>query len=628
MSGVKVRDALGEITGAGAASPLLCSDCPRAVRAVLKEATRVQPLRGDDPANVANYRLLGRLGEGGMGVVYLARSPRGRMVAVKSIRAELAALTDFRLRFAEEVATAQQVGGNWTAAVLDADPHAERPWVATAYVPGPTLAEVISRHGPLPESSVRGLASGLCDALADIHGAGLVHRDLKPSNIMITIDGPKVIDFGIVRALDSPAHGGLTSSGVIVGSPGFMAPEQIRGERLTTACDIFSLGAVLAFAACGRLPFDSPGRRPHALIYRVVHEEPDLAGIPEPLLPLIRDCLAKEPADRSSLTTLRAREETQFRHLGPWLPAPVLARLGQDVAHLLEQEDPCTELTGEAHPPAPLLPENSELSPDALSPVLPETAPVTEPDLRQRGEPLGGTPPPRPTRTLAEERNGGNGPGPAAVMVYVTLALHAVASLGAALTQLNLLGDTFESSTEPEALTFTWTIMQAGAAVALAAAWLIWCSRTRAAAEEFAPGRLRYSPAMAVGSWLIPFGNLYLPKQIADDVWHASSPPSPTGATAPRTRLNIWWGCWVFTMLTSPLYYWEAIVWADADNLKSESSGTSGVDYDWWYTHELGTTGWLAVTLHLLVVPIVLATALYVSRLTALQQARRGSLTS
>ncbi|MFD5348447.1 DUF4328 domain-containing protein, partial [Streptomyces anulatus] len=522
------------------------------------------------------------------------------------------------------------------AGVRPAPPHAERPWVATAYVPGPTLAEVVTRHGPLPERSVRGLASGLCDALADIHGAGIVHRDLKPSNIMITIDGPKVIDFGIVRALDSPTHGGLTSSGVIVGSPGFMAPEQVRGERLTAACDIFSLGSVLAFAACGRLPFDSPGARPHALMYRVVHEEPDLDGIPEPLLPLIRDCLAKEPAARSSLTTLRTREETQFRHLGPWLPAPVLARLGQDAAHLLEQEDPRTGSTNAAHPPpVPPLPKDETLPsgsrPPALpdtAPVLPDTAPVTDPDLRQPPAQPGGRMAP-PTRTLAEERNGGIGPGPATVMVYVTLTLYAVASLGVAFTQLNMLGDTFEWSTDADELTFPWAIMQAGTTVTLAVAWLIWCSRTRAVAEEFAPGRLRYSPAMAVRSWFIPFGNLYLPKQIADDVWHASSPPSPTGVTAPSARLHIWWGCWVFTMLTSPLYYWQAIVWADADNLGYESSGSSANDtYESWYTHELGTIGWLAVVLHFLVVPIVVATALYVSRLTALQQVRRGSLTS
>ncbi|AXQ55820.1 protein kinase domain-containing protein [Streptomyces koyangensis] len=591
-------------------------------------------LRDDDPTHVADYRLLGRLGEGGMGVVYLARSPRGRMVAVKSIRTELAALPDFRLRFAEEVVIAQQVSADWTAAVLDADPHAERPWVATAYIPGPTLAEVVTRHGPLPESSVRGLASGLCDALADIHGAGLVHRDLKPSNIMITIDGPKVIDFGIVRALDSPTHGGLTSSGVIVGSPGFMAPEQVRGERLTAACDIFSLGSVLAFAACGRLPFAAPGGGAHhALMYRVVHEEPDLAGVPEPLLPLVRDCLAKEPAARSSLATLRAREETQFRHLGPWLPAPVLAQLGQDAALLLEQEDPGTRVGGESTPPkAPPRPEDETVPSQGRRPALPGTALLTDPDLRQPPvRPGGGTP--RPTRTLAEERNGRNGPGPATVMVYVALALYAVGSLGAAITQLGMVGETFESSTAPEGRTWLWAGIQAGAAVVLAVAWLVWCSRVRAAAEEFAPGRLRYSPAMAVGSWFIPFGNLYLPKQIADDVWHASSPPSPAGATAPRARLHVWWGCWVFTVLTSPLYYGQAVVWADADNLDREDNGLSSAiyregAYEWWYAHDLGTAGWLAVVLHLLAVPVAVATILYVSRLTALQEARRSGLTT
>ncbi|MGW7284389.1 serine/threonine-protein kinase [Streptomyces sp. NPDC054847] len=164
----------------------------------------MQPLQGQDPDRIADYRLIGRLGEGGMGVVYLARSPRGRMVAVKTIRTELAATPDFRLRFAKETDLARQVGGAWTAAVLDADPDAELPWVATAYVAGPTLHQVVAeQHGPLPERSVRGLASGLCQALGDIHAAGLVHRDLKPSNVMVTIDGLKVIDFGIARALDS-----------------------------------------------------------------------------------------------------------------------------------------------------------------------------------------------------------------------------------------------------------------------------------------------------------------------------------------------------------------------------------------------------------------------------------------
>ncbi|WP_312023990.1 protein kinase domain-containing protein [Streptomyces sp. WAC 04229] len=357
-------------------------------------------LREHDPERIADYRLLGRLGEGGMGVVYLARSSRGRMVAVKSIRAELATVPDFRTRFANEITVAQQVGGDWTAAVLDADPHAERPWVATAYIPGPTLTDVVNRHGPLPEQSVRGLASGLCAALADIHAAGLVHRDLKPSNVMITIDGPKVIDFGIVRALDDPTRGGLTSTGLIVGTAGFMAPEQIRGERLTEASDIFSLGAVLTFAASGQMAFETPGGQAHAIMYRVVHEEPDLTGVPNPLLPLIRDCLAKGPAARPTLDALRAREETQYPVLGPWLPAAVLARLGQDAAQLLEREDPHTRATPDAAlvstPPMPHA--------TVTEPARPVTAPITAPNTPQRPAHLSHEDE-QPRRTLAEERN-------------------------------------------------------------------------------------------------------------------------------------------------------------------------------------------------------------------------------
>ncbi|SER63688.1 protein kinase domain-containing protein [Streptomyces qinglanensis] len=585
----------------------------------------MQALREDDPAHVADYRLLGRLGEGGMGVVYLARSPRGRMVAVKSIRPELAAMPDFRLRFAEEVSIARRVGGDWTAAVLDADPHAGTPWVATSYVPGPTLAEVVARHGPLPERSVRGLASGLCDALADIHAAGLVHRDLKPSNIMITIDGPKVIDFGIVRALDGPTHGGLTSSGVIIGSPGFMAPEQVRGERLTAACDIFSLGSVLAFAAGGRQPFQAPEVRPHALMYRVVHEEPDLSGIPEPLLALIRDCLEKDPAARPSLTALRAREETQFRHLGPWLPAPVLARLGQDAAQLLEQEDPRTGITAGALTPPP--PPDEVPTVDGPPAATPVTTPVTTTVLTEQRAPRPprGTPP--SARTLAEERNGGNGPHPSTVAVYVALTLYALAALGASITQLNALDDTFESSWDNNwELAIPWGFIQVGTTAVLLVAWLVWCARMRADAEEFAPGRLRYSPGMAVGSWLIPFGNLYLPKQIANDVWHASSPRSLGGAMAPAARLHIWWGFWLVSALTSPLFwYWGAFGWAAEENfVEHENAAPYGsYEHDRWYTYDPGVNGWVALLLRLLVVPAVVATALYVSRLSAMQQARR-----
>jgi serine/threonine protein kinase len=350
-----------------------------------REPSAVQPLQEQDPDRIADYRLLGRLGEGGMGVVYLARSPRGRMVAVKTIRAELAAAPDFRLRFAKETAVAQQVGGEWTAAVLDADPDAALPWVATAYVVGPTLYQVVAeQHGPLPERSVRGLASGLCRALGDIHDAGLIHRDLKPSNVMVTIDGPKVIDFGIARAVDSSTTGGLTSTGVVVGSPGFMSPEQIRGERLTEASDIFSLGAVLAFAAAGRLPFEATEGQLHALMYRVVHEPPDLTGVPEPLLGLIKDCLAKDPADRPTLAELRERKETQYRSLGPWLPPEVLARLGQEAVQLLDQEDPRTRMTPSAEAGVEAMAE--AVTAPGRPPTAPSTVPFADPATRAGGE--------------------------------------------------------------------------------------------------------------------------------------------------------------------------------------------------------------------------------------------------
>ena len=189
-----------------------------------------------DPQTIGGYRLLARLGAGGMGQVYLARSDRGRTVAVKLVREELARQEEFRARFRQEVRAARQVGGDWTAPVLDADTEAAVPWVATGYVAGPSLQQVVGHdHGALPERSVRILGAGLAYALKDIHAAGIIHRDLKPSNVLVTIDGPRVIDFGIARALETVTDGGLTRTGALVGSPGFMAPEQVRGDRITPA---------------------------------------------------------------------------------------------------------------------------------------------------------------------------------------------------------------------------------------------------------------------------------------------------------------------------------------------------------------------------------------------------------
>ncbi|MER6348212.1 serine/threonine-protein kinase [Streptomyces sp. NPDC001595] len=299
-----------------------------------------------DPRQTGAYRLLGRLGAGGMGQVYLARSDRGRTVAVKVVRAELAAQEEFRARFRQEVRAARQVGGHWTAPVLDADTEAAVPWVATGYVAGPSLQQVVGHdHGPLPERSVRILAAGLAHALKDIHAAGIIHRDLKPSNVLVTIDGPRVIDFGIARALETVTDGGLTRTGALVGSPGFMAPEQVRGDRITPACDVFCLGSVLAYAATGALPFGGADSGVHALMFRIAQEEPDLSRVPEGIADLVRDCLRKDPAARPTLDAVLERtgaEDTvsDGRALDPWLPGALVAQLGRHAVRLLETESP------------------------------------------------------------------------------------------------------------------------------------------------------------------------------------------------------------------------------------------------------------------------------------------------
>ncbi|MDX6354191.1 MAG: hypothetical protein QOF98_1094 [Streptomyces sp.] len=304
-------------------------------------------LRAEDPSWIGAYRLLGRLGTGGMGRVYLARSERGRTVAVKLVRAELAAQEEFRSRFRREVLAARRVGGAWTAPVLDADTEAEVPWVATGYVAGPSLHQVVAKdYGPLPERSVRVLASGLLHALADIHGAGLIHRDLKPSNVMVTLDGPRVIDFGIARALETVTDDGqLTTTGAMLGSPAFMSPEQVRGDRVTPACDVFCLGSVLAYAATGLQPFGAAASGVHAQMFRIVQEPPDLAPVPDGLRPLVAACLSKTPEERPTLAEVRillgpdpGEDEPTARDDEPWLPGAIVAQLGRQVVRLLELE--------------------------------------------------------------------------------------------------------------------------------------------------------------------------------------------------------------------------------------------------------------------------------------------------
>ncbi|MEU9704627.1 serine/threonine-protein kinase [Streptomyces sp. NPDC047981] len=241
---------------------------------------------------IGTYEIERKLGEGGMGTVWLARSRGGRAVAVKVARPELAADPGFRERFRAEIVAARRVGGFHTAQVVDADPDAEAPWLATAYVPGPTLAGLVAAEGPMDERRLRALGAALAEALEAIHGCGLVHRDLKPGNIVMAADGPRVLDFGIARALESTR---LTATGAAFGTPGYLAPEQALGEEVTGAADVFALGGVLVAAAGGRAFGDGT---PMGLMYRTVHEAPDLGAVPEALRGLVGRCLAKNPAER------------------------------------------------------------------------------------------------------------------------------------------------------------------------------------------------------------------------------------------------------------------------------------------------------------------------------------------
>ncbi|WP_371654104.1 MULTISPECIES: serine/threonine-protein kinase [unclassified Streptomyces] len=308
----------------------------------------MQPLEAGEPRTIGAYRLLGRLGAGGMGRVYLGRSAGGRTVAVKVVHPHFALDEQFRARFRHEVEAARRVGGAWTAPVLDADPEAAVPWVATGYVAGPSLAQAVTAHGPLPEHAVRALGAGLAEALAAVHALGLVHRDVKPSNVLLTLDGPRLIDFGIARATDGTAS--LTASGVSIGSPGYMSPEQILGKGVTGAADIFSLGAVLAYAATGAPPF--PGDSSAALLYKVVHEEPELDGrLDGELRAAVDACLAKTAAARPAPAELARRlapDGAAALVAGGWLPGALVEEVSRSAVRLLdlEPEAPDAEASG------------------------------------------------------------------------------------------------------------------------------------------------------------------------------------------------------------------------------------------------------------------------------------------
>ncbi|MGV9900697.1 serine/threonine-protein kinase, partial [Streptomyces tendae] len=278
----------------------------------------MEALKAGDPERIGAYRLVGRLGAGGMGQVFLGRSAGGRPVAVKVIRPEYGADAAFRRSFAREVEAARRVGGFFTAQVVDADPDAERPWLVSAFVPGPSLYTVVGEHGALPAGALRVLAAGLAEGLDAIHRCGLVHRDLKPGNVIVAADGPRVIDFGIARALEASSH---TVSGVVPGTPAYMSPEQARGDRgIGPASDVFSLGSVLAFAATGRAPFGDG--HPAAMLYRIVQEEPDLTLVDHELRGLVAACLTKDPDTRPTAAGIldSLAGDTVTDH---WVPAAI-----------------------------------------------------------------------------------------------------------------------------------------------------------------------------------------------------------------------------------------------------------------------------------------------------------------
>jgi serine/threonine kinase PknH len=398
----------------------------------------MQPLTDADPGEIAGYRIGGRLGTGGMGRVYLAFTDGGRPVALKVIRPELGEDPEFRHRFRQEIAAARRVHGLYTAQVLDADPDATPPWLVTAYVPGPSLQETVASHGPMPPGTVLLMMAGVAEALRAIHAAGVVHRDLKPSNVLLAPDGPRVIDFGIAWAAEATA---VTRTGIRVGSPQFMAPEQISGVAVAPAIDVFSLGSLAAFAATGRPAFGQGSME--AVLYRVLHQPADLQDCPPPLRGLVERCLAKQPADRPSVTTI----VTEARRLAAaqglqvsqsWLPAGVAAALGRHnpPAPPLTMPLPTATAQPPQAPPRPAAPPVSSYQPPRQGAAYPGPPPPYSAQPRQAPS---GQPPPYngpPGRTTpftppapAAARPSGPRTGTIIAIIAAVLALAVVAAV-------------------------------------------------------------------------------------------------------------------------------------------------------------------------------------------------------
>ncbi|MFE2437267.1 serine/threonine-protein kinase [Streptomyces sp. NPDC059409] len=379
----------------------------------------MEALSPDDRREIAGYPLRARLGEGGMGVVYLSHTRGGQPVALKVVRPEYAKDAEFRKRFTHEVAAARRVQGPYTAPVLDSLTDGPEPWLAVGYVPGPSLASAVYQHGPLPLPTVLQLVAGIAEALQTIHAAGVVHRDLKPSNVLLASDGPRVIDFGIARAADTTA---LTGTDVRLGTPAYMAPEQAMGGDVTPALDVFALGLVACFAATGRHPFGEGSS--HALLYRIVSNEPDLTSCPQELRGLVGACLAKEPGARPTPAHIveachtLAGTSGLARQEGWWLPTAVSQQIAQQEQTLrlysAAAPGPVDAVPQPAHPATPMpsappVPTQPGLSPQAAFAAAAPTRPAGAPGAP--GQAFMASAPPAPPQPAQPGGAGRQAPG-------------------------------------------------------------------------------------------------------------------------------------------------------------------------------------------------------------------------
>ena len=492
-------------------------------------AARFLPLDQSDPVEIAGYSLRARLGAGGMGSVYLSFTRGGRPIAIKVVRKEFADDPEFRRRFRQEITVAQRVQGLYTAPVLDADPDAPIPWLATAYIAGPSLNQGVTEHGPFPMLPVFRLLGGVAEGLSAIHGAGLVHRDLKPANVMLAEDGPRVIDFGIAYAADATT---LTTSGAVMGTPAYMAPEQVSGRPVSAATDVFALAHLVVYAATGHTAFGDGHMS--ALVYRIAHEPPNLDGCPDSLRDIAQRCLAKNPEERPDLAEVMAfsRQMLSGRTMqivgASWLPAPVAETLvaygtsavppqqplqppatlgvmpaGQAAATRQDAPGARPAPGAQPAPGAPGMPSGGYQATDASGGLAaPVTMPVTA---------LGSTPPP------ARRRRGLRRP---AIAVPAAIALLAVIALGAYLAG-HLSGNNAAANTIPP----TASTLKATASASLAAT----ASPTASASAATQSPAASASPAATASASGAPSATASAPAGLppASSTTYSTSEPFP-----------------------------------------------------------------------------------------------------